>query len=211
MMKPAVLGVLTLALIGAGCTKTLPPTPVPTLEPPTAAAPSTQPPCLAFNDTDGFARWIDAYAMGNNETALSLARQVGLPERAEKKLVSDLRDSLAGSSKPSFLCALDDTGKNVVWVTENWTGGQGCRDTFYVSLNGEGTVSDFTADGRTEPCNQLCTPKRQDPDLLVWQCDLQESGDAKSWTQIHMNRTTGASELLQCQKDALGMPGGCVE
>lgn len=211
MAKSVAFTCLALVLVGAGCTKTLPPTPTPSLEAPIAAEPASKPPCLTFSSTDGFARWVDAYALGENATALSLAQQINLPERAEKKLIEDLRNSLTGSAKPSFLCALDENGRSIVWVTENWIGEGQCHDTFYVSINGQGTMSEFTADGRVESCDRLCMPKRQDPDLLVWQCDLQESDDAKSWTQIHMSRATGASELLQCQKDALGMPGGCVE
>lgn len=202
---------LALAAIGAGCLKPLPPAPTPTLEPPAAAAPSDQPPCLAFNDVDGFARWIDAYANGEDETARSLARQVGLPERAEPKLVADLRNSLSGSAKPSFLCTLDERGQNVAWVTENWIGAGRCHDTFYVSINGVGTVSDFTADGRVENCDRLCAPKRQNPDTLVWQCDLVEKDGNKAWTQLQMNRATGEVEPLPCKQDALGTAPGCAE
>ena len=210
-MKPSAFApLLVLILLGVGCEKVALP-PAPMLESPAIVAPSTQPPCLAFSETDGFARWVDAYALGEDETARSLARQVGLPEQANKKLIEDLRNSLTGSAKPSFLCALDDRGRRVAWVTENWIGEGQCRDTFYVSIDGEGTVSDFTADGRTESCDRLCAPKRQDADLLVWQCDLQEDGDKKAWTQLHMSRASGRVDIVKCQKDALGMPVGCVE
>jgi hypothetical protein len=169
------------------------------------------PPCLTFKDRDGFAAWLDAYERGT-DAAVKLAENINLPARAEMKLVNDMRQSLNTGLNPAFICALTQDGKNVVWTMEATEDGKTeCRDMFYVSIDGTGTVSDLTSTGRTTDCAQLCKPKRQEQNLLMWQCDLREKDGKKKWSQMHMDRATGKTELSDCQKDGLGMPVGCVE
>lgn len=202
--------VLSLLLLGGGClgNKTLTPANIP---PKIVEKDETAPPCLVFKDADGFGKWLDAYEQ-RTDAAVKLAQNINLPERADTKLLNDMRQSLNGGFLPAFVCALTTDGKNVVWTTEPPEDGQAeCRDIFYVSLDGVGTVSDLVSTGRTTDCTQLCKPKRQDPNTLIWQCDLREKDGRKAWSQMNMDRATGKTEIGKCQKDELGMPVGCVE
>lgn len=200
-----------LTLLGAGCLSQAPSGPGSALVPPTEEKSAVKIPCLAFEHREGFAAWLDAYE-ANQADAVHLAAQAQLPEKADQKLIADMRASLNNGATPSFLCALDEEGKDITWVMEPpETSGKDCRDLFYVSVNGLGTVNDLTSNGRGTDCHQLCKPKRIEPDLLVWQCDIREADDKKTWSQMHMNRKTGEAEIVQCQKDKLGMPNGCIE
>ena len=212
--------IVALVLLGSGCwipaSNTLG-LAVPKQNIPVSGEPAL--PCLAFEHRDGFAAWVDAYDAGTTD-AVNLAAQIKLPKEADKKFISDVRASFTAppGATPSFVCTLSDDGKSVVWVMEpvdadgNPVGDSTeCHDNFYVSVNGLGTTSVMTAQGRTSDCRHLCKPKRWDPDLLVWQCDLREQNGKKEWSQMHMNRNAGSVEIMKCQKDELGMPGGCVE
>lgn len=190
-------------LMGAGCA-------LPWSAPP-ASTVSAEPLCLSWSSPDGFRAWITAYADGN-EGAVTLAQRIRLPAHADAKLMDDLMRSADAGGSPSFVCTLDEDGRNVAWAMEfPDTASDTCTDSFYVSIDGEGTTSDFTTTGRADDCTHLCKPKRLEENLLVWQCDLRgEETDEAAWTQLHMNRWTGEVDLLGCQEDALGLPSGCI-
>lgn len=202
-----------LLLVGAGCMPSSEPAPrfsLPT-ETPAPEDSISALPCLAFEHREGFAAWLDAYE-GGKEDAVKLAQQARLPEQADKKLIGDMRASLNTGATPSFVCALNQEGRDVTWVMEPMgPEGSDCRDMFYISVNGVGTVSDLTSNQRSTDCRQLCKPKRQEAGLLVWQCDVREKDGKKEWSQMHMDRKAGKIEIVKCKKDELGMPSGCLE
>lgn len=212
--RPLAMILTALALTGAGCLSA-PPKPAadaPFFQVPKPPEQETAAlPCLSFEKPEGFVAWIDAYAAGD-EAAVALAAKALLPKTADPKLIQDMRASMVEGVTPSFVCILDDVGRKLSWITEKPDAERDtCKDTFYVSIDGAGTVSDLSVDGRATNCQKLCTPKRQDAGTLVWQCDLQKNGDVAAWTQLNMNRDTGTTEVVKCQKDQLGMPAGCVE
>ena len=170
----------------------------------------SEPLCLAWGTAEGFRAWITAYEHEDTR-AVALAKNIRLSGTADKKLMGDLHASLDAGGTPTFLCTLDARGRHVVWVmeyTEEITGS--CTDSFYVSIGGTGTTSDFSTQPAAD-CSQLCKPKRLEENLLVWQCDVRETEDGHAaWSQLHMNRHTGEATILNCQEDHLDLPRGCV-
>jgi hypothetical protein len=197
------LSLLLLPFLGAGCAAPFAGKKLNT--------PPAEPLCLAWSSQSGFRAWIETYGKGE-EAAVQLAEYIRLPKEADKKLLEDLTVSLNAGGNPAFLCTMDAHGQHVVWVMERAdTVSNTCTETFYVSINGNGTTSDFTTTGRAADCEKICKPKRLEETLLVWQCDLREGeGNTASWTQIQMDRATGASEIVACQEDELGKPSGCL-
>lgn len=203
--------VAVLALAGAGCVPSFQKTDAPRFSLPEEKPAPEALPCLTFEHREGFAAWLDAYEAGT-EDAVSLAQRARLPEHADKKLINDMRMSLNTGALPSFVCSLSADGTDAAWVMEPTAPeGTECRDMFYVSVGGLGTTSDLSSTGRTTDCRKLCKPKRWEPDLLVWQCDMREKDGKKEWSQMHMNRKDGKIEIIKCQKDSLGIPAGCLE
>jgi hypothetical protein len=163
-----------------------------------------------WENAEGFRAWTHAYEEGD-AVAVGLARSIRLPKKADQTLMADIRTSLDAGGAPSFLCALDTDGHRIAWVMESADAvSDRCTNTFYVSTEGQGTTSEIT----TQPaanCSQLCKPKRLEETLFIWQCDVREgANDTASWTQLQMNRMTGASEVVPCQQDKLGTPTGCL-
>jgi hypothetical protein len=206
------LALSVIALFGAGCMQA----PKPSADAPFFKIPEPAKqeagalPCLSFEKAEGFAAWLDSYEAGK-EDGVNLAKQAHLPEKADAKLMHDMRASLMTGTLPSFVCVLDDKGQNVAWVIEPVKKDTKCRDAFFVSIKGAGTRSDLTAESDTSDCRQLCKPKQQLSGALIWQCDIHEIDGKKAWTQLSMSRDTGVGEAMKCQKDSLGMPVGCVE
>jgi hypothetical protein len=200
-------------LIGAGCNPTGPGS-LASLNIPKQNVPKNGEaavPCLSFSHREGFSAWIDQYEQGT-DAALALANQIHLPKKTDERFIANVRASLKEGASPSFVCTISNDGKDVAWIMEpEVKDGETCRDVFYVSINGKGTTSEITSSGRTTDCHQLCKPKHWEQDILVWQCDLREQDGRKDWSQMNMDKKTGGVEIIKCQKDALGMPVGCIE
>lgn len=166
--------------------------------------------CLNFQDRDGFMRWLDAYE-AEDTNALLLARNVKLPDVADAKLISNIRDSLTNEHLIlRFLCVLDDAANIVTWMVDDMNpSNTSCKAVQYMSIYGVGTIADLNADGRTDQCEELCKPKIQTPEMLVWQCDLRE-GPETTWTELHQERLNGRTLPFGCKEDAKGVTEGCT-
>ncbi len=222
-MRPFPILIAGLILVGAGCSLPKPPPVVAipgqravTLDLDTQKQPDL--PCISFRTRQGFEQWMTAYEKGDDDTAVNLALNAKLPKRPPEKLVNDLRMSLKQGDYPEYLCVLDEKGEHVAW-TMDATGASltECRELFYVSIKGKGTISEIKTKVRPASCARLCKPKIQSPDAFKWQCDVRTDpstslGESSrvTWVEAYMDRKTGETRLGDCWKDDLGILTGCT-
>jgi hypothetical protein len=208
------LSVLVLAaLMGQGCL--LKPEAIPraetSTEEPVLQAGKHASLCISFEDRDGFLRWLDAYER-RDMNALLLSRSIRLPDEADPKLTAGLREALSNEHTIlRFLCVLDADANIVTWMIDDMNPSNAvCKAVQYTSIYGVGTIADVNADGRSTQCEELCRPKIQTDDMLVWQCDVRE-GPVTTWSELHQERSNGRTLPFGCREDEKGVvTKGCT-
>lgn len=218
-MKKYYILPLLVALLGAGCAGFPAPdteteevvSPPQDVEVNLGEPPTYQPLCLRFSDDDGFTEWLNAYERGD-ENALLLSDGLGLPDQADAELLADIRESLNEDYVTRFFCVINSDADVFAWTADVVEEGSETCKAIMVTRTGDGNVT--TADMETrqskESCTELCVPKYQTKEKLVWQCDVYEEDGATKWSELHMERSDGSASMYGCVENENGITPGCV-
>ncbi|MBD3251120.1 hypothetical protein GF380_01460 [Candidatus Uhrbacteria bacterium] len=171
--------------------------------------PERQPLCIRFSVEDGFSNWVEAYAAGE-EDAIRYALGVKLPEEANPELIANIKTTLTEDAYVHFFCVLDEANDVYAWAADLTADSDSCRAMMHTQVEGSVTSALMESQTATTTCDELCAPKYQTEEKLVWQCDVQPTDTETKWSELHMLRSNGEARAFGCVEDVSGITPGCV-
>ena len=219
MKKNQYITILLLILVGAGCIeKELEPAPTvghadPIVSYEEAIAFPDEPievkvmamPCLAFSYNEGFLKWVDAYIQGDSDPAKMMADRLGLPEKADLKLMQILKISHPDGSTKTNICLIHKQAGIISWAVE-------FNDSTSIYSYRNGVYSTISVKSHLLEKDQFCLPRIITDTKLQWICKDQNE---PNWQQVHVQRKTGQIDVIDCIREKNGEqvePGlGCIE
>ncbi|MBU2567046.1 hypothetical protein KKG46_05840 [Patescibacteria group bacterium] len=205
-MNKIILPVFFLILLGVGCEQAKTPANiinetsaiVPLSE---AAAAPDEPlkkgiaamPCLQFTDNQGFLRWLDAYRLGENLDAISMAKSINLPEQPSTAFIEALKMSHPNDVIQTQICVIHKDLGLITWNSD-------FANTTNVYTYYDGGDAKISLDRPSGQDGAYCLPNKITDNEMIYKCGKGPG----AWKQVHVNRKTGEMRAVLCETEKDG-------